>query len=204
MEPIFFASGAEVRGWLEAHGGAAGEVLIGFYKKGAAQRGVTYQQALDEALCFGWIDGVRKGLDAERYSIRFTPRKKGSVWSAVNMARVEELRVLGRMRPAGLAAFEGRDPRKETQYSYEAAHRNLPDEYVARFQEHAGAWAYFQAQPPSYRRVASWWVISAKREETRARRLAKLIQVSSDSQRLPEATLPRRRENGLEAHGGAL
>lgn len=195
MEPIFFASGAEVAAWLEAHSGSARELLVGFYKKGAPQTGVTYQDALDAALCCGWIDGVRKGLDVGRYTIRFTPRKRGSIWSAVNIARAEELRALGRMRPAGLAAFEGRDPRQAGLYSYEQGERELSAEYASQFQTTPAAWAYFQDQPPSYRRAASWWVMSAKQETTRARRLAKLIQCSADGKRLAEVIPPRQRED---------
>ena len=202
MEPLFFASGAEVAAWLETHGATATELQVGFYKTGATQSGVTYQQALDEALCYGWIDGVRKGLDSDRYTIRFTPRKKSSIWSAVNIARAEELRALGRLRPAGLAAFEGRDPRKSSLYSYEPGARDLSEDFAAQFQLQAAAWAYFQVQPPSYRRAASWWVMSAKQEATRARRLAKLIQCSSDGQRLPETLSPQRRATGPDIPNG--
>ena len=135
-------------------------------------------------------------MDGERYTIRFTPRKTGSVWSAVNIKRVEELRALGRVLPAGLAAFASRDLSRAGRYSYEQDKRELSADYAARFEEHGAAWAHFQAQPPSYRWVASWWVMSAKQEATRARRLEKLIQVSGDGQRLAEATSPRRREPG--------
>jgi uncharacterized protein YdeI (YjbR/CyaY-like superfamily) len=192
MEPVYFESGAALRAWLETWSERADELLIGFYKKGTERARVTYQEALDEALCYGWIDGVRKGVDAERYTIRFTPRRLGSVWSVVNIARVEELRALGRMRPAGLAAFEKRDSGGGSRYSYEAERRELSEPYVARFQERPDAWAFFQAQPSSYRRVASWFVMSAKKPETQARRLEKLIRCSVDGLRLPEAAPPRR------------
>lgn len=192
MDAIFFMDGAEVAAWLDTHSATDGELVIGFYKVASSQRGVTYQQALDEALCRGWIDGVRKRLNATSYTIRFTPRKPGSIWSAVNIARAEELRAHGRMRPSGLAAFEGRDMRRAGLYSFENEQRDLAPDYVERFQHESAAWAWFQAQPPSYRRVASWWVMSGKREATRERRLNTLINRSGEGQRISEAPSSQR------------
>lgn len=190
-EAIYFTGPEELRGWLEAHGEAASALVIGFYKKGSGTPGVTYAEALDEALCLGWIDGVRRRVDDARFTIRFTPRKPGSIWSAVNIARVEELTRLGRMRPAGLAAFARRAEGRSRVYSYEQtapdAHTLAPA-YAQRFQAAAAAWAYFTAQAPSYQRTAIWWVMGAKREETRERRLATLIADSASGRRLAHLT----------------
>ena len=183
MDVTFFATAEELRHWFEAHHDTATELWIGFHKKGAGKPGVTYPEAVDEALCFGWIDGVRRSLDETSYSNRFTPRRRSSNWSGVNLKRVEELTALGRMRPAGIRAHAARD-RRAAEYSYESADRGLGQEYEERFRSHPAAWEYFQAQPPSYRRTASWWVMSAKREETRQRRLATLIEDSANGQRI--------------------
>ncbi len=163
---------------------------MGFAKKGSGRAGLTYPEALDEALCFGWIDGVRRSVDAERYTIRFTPRKPTSVWSAVNIARARELVAAGRMAPAGNAAFERRDEKRARLYSYERARVRLDHEYERTFRRNARAWSFFQAQPPWYRRTSTWWVMSAKREETRNRRFASLLDFSARS--LPLPALDRR------------
>jgi uncharacterized protein YdeI (YjbR/CyaY-like superfamily) len=142
---------------------------------------------VEQALCFGWIDGVRRGLDEESYTVRFTPRKPKSSWSAVNVAKVEELKQAGLMRPAGLRAYEARTPERTGVYSYE---RNeaalLPDEYERRFREHGDAWTWFESRPPGYRKVAIHWVISAKRDATRERRLATLIECSAQGRKIPQ------------------
>ena len=143
---------------------------------------------MDEALCFGWIDGVRRSLDAERWTIRFTPRKSRSSWSAVNIERAEELRALGLLRPAGLRAFAERLENRSRVYAYEQGDHALPEGFAARFKANAPAWAYFQAQGAYYRHTAIWWVISAKREETREKRLATLIEVSEQGKHLPHLT----------------
>lgn len=187
----FFPTAAAFRAWLAEHAATEREVWVGFYKKGAGKSGITYPEAVDEALCAGWIDGVRRGLGAESYTNRFTPRKPGSNWSAVNIRRVGELRDLGRMHPAGLAAFERRTSDAGRQYSYENT-RGLDGPYEARFRANAAAWAFFEAQPPSYRRVTSWWVLSAKREATRQRRLATLIADSERGERLAGLDRPPR------------
>jgi uncharacterized protein YdeI (YjbR/CyaY-like superfamily) len=185
MEPLFFTTLDELREWFDENHDRAQEVWIGFYRKESGKSGVTYPQAVDEALCFGWIDGIRKRVDDVSYMNRFTPRKKGSNWSAVNIKRVGELVEMGRMQPPGLAAFNARDIEKNQQYSYERSERRLPEEYEAHLQANAAAWAYWQQQPPSYRKTASWWVISAKQEATRLKRLAVLIDESANGRRIP-------------------
>jgi uncharacterized protein YdeI (YjbR/CyaY-like superfamily) len=184
MDVQFFTSPQEFREWLRAHHDQAQELWIGFYKKGSGKVGITPAEALDEALCFGWIDGVRRRLDDERYVNRYSPRRRGSNWSEINTKRAHELLAEGRMQPAGLKAFAARDAEKSTQYSYEARSRGLADAYEARFRASAGAWAFWEAQPPSYRKTASWWVMSAKKEETRLRRLATLIDDSAHGRRI--------------------
>jgi uncharacterized protein YdeI (YjbR/CyaY-like superfamily) len=185
MRPRFFRSAPELRRWLEDHHADAGELLIGFPKKGSGKTGISYPEALDEALCFGWIDGVRKGLDESSYTIRFSPRRPNSIWSAVNIARARELVDLGRMRPPGLAAFERRREDLSRRYSYEQGGPELGADREKALRANRKAWAFFRAQPPSYRRMVTWWVISAKREETRQRRLDSLIEHSAKGERVP-------------------
>lgn len=175
MKAVFFPSASEFRTWLKTEGKKRTELWVGLYKKESGKASITYPEAVDEALCFGWIDGLRKSISADAYTIRFTPRKPKSQWSAVNINRVQELAHSGRMDPAGLKAFEGaaEQPRK---YSYEQRNRAqfpAPDE--KRFRANRKAWEFFQSQPPWYRRTATYWVISAKKEGTRQRRLAALI-----------------------------
>lgn len=180
----FFATPAEFRAWLDAHHGSAAELWVGFYKRGSGLPSITWPQSVDEALCYGWIDGVRQSIDERSYRIRFTPRRPGSIWSLVNQRRVEELKAAGRMRPAGLAAFERRDPEKQERYSYERERVELAPQYQAALRKNRAAWQFFQAQSPYYRRQAALWVMSAKREETRARRLQTLIADSAQGLRL--------------------
>jgi uncharacterized protein YdeI (YjbR/CyaY-like superfamily) len=196
MEPIYFMSANAFCDWLEQSGSESDELLVGFYKTRTGRPTLTYQEALDVALCFGWIDGVRRSVDAERYTIRFTPRRQGSVWSAVNIKRVEELLAARRMRPAGTAAYDKRAAEDGIRYAYEAERRDLAAEYVAQFQRQPTAWAFFQAQPPSYRKVANWFVMSAKKPETQMRRLEKLIQCSAEGLRLSETLPPKRHSPG--------
>jgi uncharacterized protein YdeI (YjbR/CyaY-like superfamily) len=185
--PRFFASPTEFRAWLDANHEREAELLVGFYKKGSGKPSMTWPESVDEALCFGWIDGVRRSLDVERYTIRFTPRKPSSIWSNVNVAKVEMLLKAGRMRPAGLAAWGRRDPEKSGIYAFE---RQSPAEFDAeserRFRRARGAWRFFQEQPPGYRRLATHYVTSAKRPETRERRLTVLIEHSARGERLPQ------------------
>ena len=196
--PTFFATPAEFRTWLEEHHARASELLVGFHKKGSGQPSMTWPESVDQALCFGWIDGVRRSLGETSYAIRFTPRKARSNWSAVNIKRAQELREHRLMHPAGIAAFEARSDERSNTYSFEQSGPvELSDEDREAFQANANAWGFFQSQPPSYRKAAMWWVIGAKREETRARRLATLIDDSANERRIrsltpPAARAPRR------------
>ena len=192
--PRHFRSAAAFATWLEKHHAEAPELIVGFYKKDTGRGGITYGEALDEALCWGWIDGVRRNVDAQSYSIRFSPRKPKSKWSEVNLAHYARLEAAGRVRPPGAEAFARFDPAKHTPYSFEARATVFPPELLRRFQAAGDAWAFFQAQPPGYRRTVTHWVTSAKREETRLRRLAELIEVSADGIRLPQAAAQPRRK----------
>jgi uncharacterized protein YdeI (YjbR/CyaY-like superfamily) len=184
-EPTFFESPAAFREWLERHRQEAQELWVGFYKVGSGRPSITWPESVDEALCFGWIDGVRHRIDDASYKIRFTPRRKGSVWSAVNTRRAEELIAEGRMRPAGLAAFQERPLGRAGSYSYEQRTHELDEAYEARLRAEPAAWEYFSSRPPWYRRSASWWIMSAKREETRLKRLATLIAESAAGRDVP-------------------
>jgi len=185
MDATYFASAAEFGAWLDEHHESEREVLVGYWKAGSGRPSLTWPESVDEALCVGWIDGVRRRVDDERYTIRFTPRKPGSNWSAINLAKVEALRAAGRMRPAGEAAWGRRRPEREAVYSFEQAEpARLDADQEATFRADPGAWAWFQAQAPSYRRTATHWVTSAKRPETRARRLATLIADSAAGRRI--------------------
>jgi uncharacterized protein YdeI (YjbR/CyaY-like superfamily) len=184
--PVFFRSAEEFRAWLGKHGAAASELLVGFHKVATGKPSLTWPQSVDEALCFGWIDGVRKRIDDGAYQIRFTPRQANSTWSAVNVRRVEALIAEGRMRPGGLEAFERRLEANSGIYSYEqAAPLALAPDEVKAFRRNKAAWKYFEAVAPSYRKAVTHWIASAKKEETRARRLAKLIESCAAGVRLP-------------------
>lgn len=189
MKPAFFPTPAAFRKWLETNHASATELLVGFYKKDSGKPSITWPESVDQALCFGWIDGVRRRIDDVSYSIRFTPRKQISNWSAINIARVAELTRLGLMRPAGLRAFEQRREDKSAIYSYENAVRTLDPSDEKTFRANRKAWQFFNAQAPSYRRVCIYWVTSAKKEETRARRLATLIKDSANLERVGVVTL---------------
>ena len=183
MKIRFFGSAAAFGKWLEANHVREKEILLGLYKKDSGRKGITYAGALDEALSYGWIDGVRRTLDGASYSIRFTPRKPGSIWSRVNLAHVERLKQANRMQPAGIKIHAERVRAKEGTYSFENAPRDLPKAYELEFQSDGKAWKFFRSQAPSYQRVAIWWVVSAKKEETRVRRLKQLIEASACGQR---------------------
>ena len=187
MEPTFFPSALAFREWLEEHHATEGELLVGFFKKGSGEPSVTWPESVDEALCFGWIDGVRKRIDDRSYTIRFTPRRPRSTWSKVNIARAQELIERGRMRPAGLAAFEARRENRSGVYSYEQRKPELEPPYDQLLRQDEAAWDFFRSQPPSYRKAVSWWILSAKREDTRLRRLEKLKVCSAEGQRIPES-----------------
>jgi uncharacterized protein YdeI (YjbR/CyaY-like superfamily) len=183
MKPTFFKTRDHLRRWLERNHASATELWIGMYRKASGKEGVTYRDALDEALCFGWIDGVRKRHDEQSFVQRFTPRRPNSYWSAVNIKRAEALNAAGRMHPAGLAAFERRDRARAGKYSFERQHAKLDPAMEKRFRANPKAWAFFESQPPGYRRLISHWVTSAKKEETRLRRLEILIRASGARRR---------------------
>lgn len=179
MKPRFFTAQEQFRQWLDKNHATETELLVGFHKKGSGKKSVTYAEALHEALCFGWIDGVRRNLDETSYTIRFTPRKPRSIWSNVNVRHVERLQKDGRMHSAGLAAFAKRDPKRTGIYAFENRPRELSPEYTKQFARNKAAWEFFQAQPPGYKRVVSFWVMGAKKEETQIRRLEQLIESSA-------------------------
>ena len=182
--PTFFPTPAHFRRWLERHHASATELWVGFYKKSTGRPSITWPEAVDEALCFGWIDGIRKSLDEESYTNRFTPRKPGSNWSLINTKRVKELIEQGRMHEAGLEAFKSRDPKKSV-YSFEQRKNpQLTPELEALFKRNRDAWQFFEAQPPGYRRVITFYVVSAKQEATRLRRLDNLIKHCAAGRRI--------------------
>jgi uncharacterized protein YdeI (YjbR/CyaY-like superfamily) len=184
IEPLFFETQAAFRRWLRTHHKTATEVWVGYYKKAAGTPSITYLESLDEALCFGWIDGIRKSIDGERYMNRFTPRRRGSNWSLVNVRRVQDLIAAGRMQPAGLAAYEARDEKKTGVYSFENRPASFTPELTAMFRKQAAAWRFWEAQPPGYRRLMIWFVMSAKKDDTRRRRLERLMAESAAGRRI--------------------
>jgi uncharacterized protein YdeI (YjbR/CyaY-like superfamily) len=193
-QPRCFTSPAAFRIWLERHHRTRRELHVGFHKRHTGKPSLTWPEAVDEALCFGWIDGVRRCLDDARYTIRFTPRNPDSTWSAVNLKRVRALRKAGRMRPAGLRLFHGRDRKQSGLYSFEQRRRiRLPPLLADRFRADANAWTFFRRQAPWYRRTATFWVVSAKREATRLKRLAILIAHSARERRAPPLARARSR-----------
>lgn len=195
MKPrlLFFATPADFRDWLAAHHDSESELWVGFHKRGSGEPSLTWPESVDEALCFGWIDGLRKRLDGSSYAVRFTPRKAGSTWSAVNVRRAKQLLETGRMRPAGAAIFADRDEAKSNRYSYERQHAELAPAELRTFRANRAAWRYFQARPPWYRRTATWWVVSAKRAATRQTRLARLIEDSAAGRAIAPLARPPRR-----------
>lgn len=186
MKPTFFPSPADFRKWLQRHAAEAQELLVGFYKAGTGRPSITWPESVDEALCFGWIDGVRKRVDDVSYTIRFTPRKPGSVWSAVNIRRARALIEQKRMTALGLAAYEARRENKSGVYSYEQRPTELTAPYAGMLARNATATRFFERQTSSYRRAAIWWVISAKREETRLKRARTLIDLSARGKLIPQ------------------
>ena len=188
MKPKFFKTRSGFREWFAAHHASETELWVGFYKKDSGKKSITWPQSVDEALCFGWIDGIRKSLDEVSYKIRFTPRKSRSTWSAVNIRRVGELSEAGLMKPAGLKAFAAREENRSGIYSYEQRSAELPDQYAKLLKKSPLAWKFFEAQPASYKKAANWWVVSAKQEFTRLKRLDKLIEHSEHGQRIPQFT----------------
>jgi uncharacterized protein YdeI (YjbR/CyaY-like superfamily) len=192
LKPTFFKTSSDLRKWFEKHHAREPELLIGFYKKDSGKPSITWPESVDEALCFGWIDGIRRSVDEASYTIRFTPRRASSTWSAINIKRVEELTKQGRMTPSGLEAFGARKENRSGIYSYEQRTAELPEQYRRVVTRNKAAWKFFENQPPSYRKAANWWVLSAKKEETRLKRLDKLIDYSAKGQTIPQFTIIRK------------
>jgi uncharacterized protein YdeI (YjbR/CyaY-like superfamily) len=184
-EATFFATPAAFRAWLEEHHADTAQLVVGFHKVGSGTPSITWPEAVDQALCFGWIDGIRRGLDETSYAIRFTPRKAQSIWSARNIGRVEELTRSGMMRPTGLAAFEARSPERSGIYSFEQGPVSLDPDFERELKADRRAWDFFRSQAPWYRRAATHWVMSAKRNDTRRRRMTSLIEHSAVGQTVP-------------------
>ena len=186
MEKIkFFKTQNDFRKWLEKKHNKSNEIWVGYYKKSSGKPSIDWPQSVDAALCFGWIDGLRKSIDEESYKIRFTPRKPKSIWSAVNLKRATELIKLGLMQPAGLEAFNKKDDKKIKRYSFERENVKLDKEYEKKFKSNKKAWDLFQSMVPSYKKPATWWVISAKQESTRLKRLNILIECSEAGEKIP-------------------
>jgi uncharacterized protein YdeI (YjbR/CyaY-like superfamily) len=179
VKPRFFKSPTDLQKWFAKHHATKTELLVGYYKKGSGKKSVTWPESVDEALCVGWIDGIRRRIDDLSYSIRFTPRRARSIWSAVNIKRAQELVAQGRMQPKGREAFAARKENRSGIYSYEQRPQDLPAPYANQLKKNKAAWKFFHAQSPSYRKAATWWVLSAKKEETRLMRLGQLIEDSS-------------------------
>jgi uncharacterized protein YdeI (YjbR/CyaY-like superfamily) len=192
MDPKFFATPADWRAWLEKHHNHERELLVGFYKRGSGKPSITWPESVDVALCFGWIDGIRRSIDDVSYTIRFTPRKPGSTWSVTNIQRVAELTSAGLMHPSGLSAFETRRENRSGIYSFEQQSVEFNRAQEKQFRANKAAWSFFQAKPPWYQRAATWWVISAKRQETRDKRLAILIHDSEQGRTIPPLTRPQK------------
>jgi uncharacterized protein YdeI (YjbR/CyaY-like superfamily) len=190
----YFRSAAEFRTWLGRNHDKVSELWIGFYKKGAPKSGITYAEALDEALCFGWIDGVRKTVDDISYTNRFSPRKAKSIWSRVNLNHVARLLSENRMAPPGLAAYEARHEARMDRYSYEQSGSDWDPALLKQLRANRKAWSFFQAQPPYYQRTVKWWVMSAKREETRQSRMDRLIRDSAAGNRVGALAVPAKRK----------
>ena len=186
-----FNAAADFRAWLDANHDSADALFVGYYKKGVPKRAMTYPQAVEEALCYGWIDGITFRIDDELTATRFTPRRRGSSWSAVNISKMARLKAAGRLHPAGLRVFEERDRRKDASYSYERPPLELEADMLARLKRDSSAWQHWQEEQRSYRRAASYWVMSAKKQETRERRFAELLEVSHAGRR-PKAFIVER------------
>ena len=184
MKPCFFPTAEHFREWLKRNHDKEDVLLVGFYKRDSGRPSMTWSESVDQALCFGWIDGVRKRIDAFSYTIRFSRRRPRSIWSAINIAKAKDLIKRGLMHAAGLAAWDRRDEKKSAIYAYERETKTLSPDDEKRFRANKQAWKYFSEQPPGYRRIMTYYVVSAKREETRAKRLKKVIDASAKKQRL--------------------
>ena len=186
MTPTFFKTADDFRKWLSRHHNTASELLVGFYKKDSGKPSITWPESVDQALCFGWIDGVRRRIDDVSYSIRFTPRKQRSTWSSVNIRRVAELKEQGLMQASGLKAFDARQENRSGIYAYEQRSPELPPEYQKLLKNNKAASRFFEAQPASYRKLVTWYVVSAKKEETRLKRLGEVVKHSANGDRIPQ------------------
>lgn len=185
MELIYFSSADDLRGWLEHNHEEAREVWIGIYKSSSRRKGITYQEVVEETACFGWVEGIRKGIDLESYKMRFTPRRKGSIWSLKNIERAERLIREGKMHISGKRAYEDRIEENTERYSYEREDPHLASEFQERFEGDAEAWEFFQTLSPSIQKVSRWWVVKAKRQETRERRFRILLESSRQQRKIP-------------------
>ncbi len=188
--PQFFPTPKHFRVWLEKHHATERELIVGFYRKGSGKPSITWPESVEEALCYGWIDGVRHKLDDDSYTIRFTPRKPTSIWSKINLATIDRLITADRIAPAGLKVYEARDKARTSLYSFEREASAFTPEQQKRFRKHARAWKFFDAQVPSYKKPATWWVVSAKQEATREKRLTALIECSAQGLKIPHLRRP--------------
>ena len=186
MKAKFFTTPDKLREWFLKNHDKKDELVIGFYKVNSGKKSISYQDAIDEALAFGWIDGIRRGIDDVSYNTRFTPRRKNSIWSQINIKRVAYLKKLGRMHPAGLEVFKNRNPERTNLYSFEQKEHQLRADYEKQFRSHKSAWEYFESKAPSYKKPAIHWVMSAKQEGTRMRRLQQLIHYSNEKTNIPQ------------------
>jgi uncharacterized protein YdeI (YjbR/CyaY-like superfamily) len=184
MTAVYFEDAAAFRAWLAAHHATETELVVGFYNKASGQQGISYKEAVDEALCYGWIDGIKKRVDEHRYTHRFTPRTAASTWSVINTRRIKELIALRRVAKAGLDAFERRDPNKTQRYSFENRPAAFDPALERAFRKEKAAWNFFRAQPPGYQRLMTFYVMEAKQQETRERRLARLVKSSAEGKRI--------------------
>ena len=191
MEARFFSNRSEFRNWLQKHHGKADELWVGYYKTATGVPSITWPESVDEALCYGWIDGIRKSIDEKTYKIRFTPRRAESRWSAVNMKRFQELAKEGKVTPAGLRAFEAGKRHSEPRPN-ERGHVVLPASYERQLKSNRKAWQYFNAMTPTVRRLSVGWVMDAKKEETRLRRLSVLIESSENSRKVPPLIISKK------------
>ena len=192
--PHFFPTPSDFRAWLKEHHSSERELIVGFYRKDCGKPSITWPESVEEALCFGWIDGVRRKLGDDSYTIRFTPRKAKSIWSKINLASMERLIAAGRMAPAGLNIYEARDQKKTNRYSFEREQASFAAEQEKLFRKNTKAWKFWEAQVPSYRKPAIWWVVSAKQEATQKKRLGILIECSSSGLKIPQLRRPGDRQ----------
>jgi uncharacterized protein YdeI (YjbR/CyaY-like superfamily) len=193
MKPKFFRNAKQFRSWLDKNHDKANELWLGYYKKDSGKANYTWSETVDEALCFGWIDGIRKSIDDVSYMIRFTPRNLGSNWSAVNISKVNELTRRGLMKKAGIEAFKKRRPENSGVYSFEQDKIKLDKSYESKIKKNKKAWSFFQSLPPSAKKPSIWWIMSAKKEETRIRRLDILIQSSEKGEKIPQLDISRKK-----------